>query len=150
MGVYKALLESVKDSLDIFKAKLKDGTTAYIVVKETKTINKNDKQGSNGVRLKFYDGKTYIGVLCISGIDTDIPFLYDFEIKESLRSRGYGGSILDYCIKKYKLNDLAVDTNNKRALKLYERHGFKKRFVYKDNGNNLIYMQIHKRGYENR
>lgn len=149
-GIYRALLEANRDNTYTMKAKLRDGTIKSLIVKETKTTNPNDKQGSDGVRLKFYDGSIKVAELCISGIGTNMPFLYDFEVKESLRSHGYGGAILDFCVQKYKLNDLAVNVNNKDAIRFYERHNFKKRFNYKDGKDSLVYMQIHKRGYENR
>lgn len=150
MGIYMSLLEETAPSQYTMKAKLKDGSTKSLIVKETKTTNPNDKQGSDGVKLKFYDGSTKVADLCISGIGTNMPFLYDFEVKESLRSHGYGGAILDFCVQHYKLNDLAVSVNNKDAIRFYEKHKFKKRFTYKDGKENLIYMQIHKRGYEDR
>ena len=150
MGIYMSLLEETAPSQYTMKAKLKDDSTKSLIVKETKTTNPNDKQGSDGVKLKFYDGSTKVADLCISGIGTNMPFLYDFEVKESLRSHGYGGAILDFCVQHYKLNDLAVSVNNKDAIRFYEKHKFKKRFTYKDGKENLIYMQIHKRGYEDR
>lgn len=151
MGVIQSILfENSIDNVYTLKVRLRDGTTKSLIVKETKTVNPNDNIGKNGVKLKFYDGQVKVASLCISGIGTNMPFLYDFEVKESLRGNGYGGAILDFCIHKYKLNDLSVNVNNKGAIRLYEKHGFKKRFMYKDGKESLIYMQINKRGYENR
>lgn len=79
-----------------------------------------------------------------------MPFLYDFEVKKKYRNNGYGSAILKYCIDKYKVNDLSVSLSNKNAINLYRKFGFKDRFKYKDGSETLLYMQIHKRGYEDK
>lgn len=151
MGFYISILEnSPKSSLTPLKIYLKNGQSDSLVIKEVKRVNKNDSLGSEGVKLTFSNKSGKIGEASISGIGTDMPFLYDFEVKESLRGLGYGAALLKYMIKTYKVNDLSVSPSNKGAIHLYRKLGFKDRFIYKDGKDKLLYMQIHKRGYENR
>lgn len=151
MGIYLQILqeEGLFDQESV-NVQLKDGSKKTLIVRSKSRENKNDKLSSKGVELYIFDNNSRIGKASISGIGSDMPFLYDFEVKQKYRGQGYGSAILDYCIKKYKVNDLSVSINNTSAIRLYEKHGFKKRFNYEDNGDTLVYMQIHKRGYENR
>ena len=146
---YSFLLESQVDT-KVTTIKLKDGSTSQMVITSKSFENKNDKLSSTGVKLNFFIDTKKIGEASISGIDSDMPFIYDFEVNKKYRGKGYGNAILDYCIKNYKVNDLSVSPNNLSAISLYKKKGFKKRFMYDDNGEQLMYMQIHKRGYENK
>lgn len=152
MSLYLSIIgESKKnEGLDSTTFTLKDGTRKTIIVKATSFYNPNDNVSGNGIKLIFLVDNKRIGIANISGIDTDMPFMYDFEVNEKYRGQGYGSAILDYYIKKYKVNDLSVSPSNKNAISLYKKHGFKKRFDYKDGKETLTYMQIHKRGYEDR
>ena len=151
MGVILSLIsESNNINIDTSTFKLKNGSTVPVVIKSTKFNNPNDKISGNGVKLDFFVDNKKIGNASISGIDSNMPFMYGFEVNSKYRGLGYGTAILQYCIKQYKVNDLSVSISNKNAVRLYEKHGFKKRFNYKDDGETLMYMQIHKRGYENR
>lgn len=46
-------------------------------------------------------------------------------IKNSFRGKGLGKSLLNYGIKKYNINELTVNEQNKEAKKFYEHTGFK-------------------------
>ena len=123
--------------------------TKALAIKKTSRDNPNDPVSSKGIKLDFYDGKNHVGTVSLSGIGTDQVFMYDLEVDKAYRGQGYGDYITNYAIKNYKANDLAVSPSNKVAQNLYKKHGFNKRFTYKDNGEDLDYMQIHKRGYKN-
>lgn len=122
---------------------------AALSVKSTTRDNPNDPVSKKGIRLDFYDDGTKIGTASLSAIDTNQPFIYDLEVYPSFRGKGYGDQIVDYLVKHYGANDLAVSGDNEIAKHLYTKHGFKKRFDYQDGKDRLDYMQIHKRGYEN-
>ena len=124
-------------------------TEGTLSVKSTPRDNPNDPMSKKGVKLDFYDNGTKVGTASLSAIDTDQPFIYDLEVNKELRGKGYGNQIVDYLVKNYGANDLAVSGDNEIAKHLYEKHGFKKRFDYPDGKDRLDYMQIHKRGYEN-
>ena len=150
MIYFDYITETSTISTDVTTFKLKDGSKKPVIVKSKRFSNPNDKISSEGIKLDFYIDGVKIGTTNISGIRTNMPFMYDFEVKKEFRNQGLGSAILEYCIKKYKVNDLSVSPSNKNAISLYKKHGFKKRFDYKDGKETLTYMQIHKRGYEDR
>lgn len=150
MIYFDYITETSTISTDVTTFKLKDGSKKPVIVKSKRFSNLNDEISSEGIKLDFYIDGVKIGTTNISGIGTNMPFMYNFEVKKEFRNQGLGSAILEYCIKKYKVNDLSVSPSNKGAISLYKKHGFKKRFDYKEGKNTYTYMQIHKRGYEDR
>ena len=123
--------------------------TKALAIKRTSRDNPNDPVSSKGIKLDFYDGDNHVGTVSLSGLGTDQVFMYDLEVDKSYRGQGYGDYITKYAIDRYKANDLSVSPDNTVAQSLYKKHGFNRRFTYKDGDEDLDYMQIHKRGYEN-
>lgn len=71
-------------------------------------------------------------------------FLTDFEIKPAYRGKGYGSLKLKELIDKYGVNSLSVNPENKIALELYKKFGFKQvgEPYYDENAEEtVIYMQ---------
>ena len=150
MGIYLYIIGEASGTFtSSINKTLKDGSKVDLIVQAKKKDNPNDKVSPEGVFLSFYLGKEKIGEVGISAIESEMPFLYDLEVKEKYRGQGYGSIILEYCIAKYKVNDLSVSIDNEKAISLYKKHGFKERFKYKEGKETLSYMQIHKRGYAN-
>lgn len=53
-------------------------------------------------------------------------FITNLEVKKEYRRQGFGDMLLNDAIKKYKAKDLTVNIDNEVAIKMYEKHGFKK------------------------
>ena len=123
MIYFDYITETSTISTDVTTFKLKDGSKKPVIVKSKRFSNPNDKISSEGIKLDFYIDGVKIGTTNISGIRTNMPFMYDFEVKKEFRNQGLGSAILEYCIKKYKVNDLSVSPSNKGAISLYKKHG---------------------------
>ncbi len=102
-----------------------------------------------------FDGKTPIGYGQINHIDYhNYSCEVGFCVAPEFQGRGYGKiltkRIINYSIKELKMHRiyLEVFTTNKKAIKLYEKIGFKKEGVLKDkvfkNGkfHNVLLMSI--------
>ena len=88
MSLYLSIIgESKKnEGLDSTTFTLKDGTRKTTIVKATSFYNPNDSVSGNGIKLVFLIDNKRIGIANISGIDTDMPFMYDFEVNEKYRT----------------------------------------------------------------
>ncbi|OQY40743.1 MAG: GNAT family N-acetyltransferase [Fusobacteriia bacterium 4572_74] len=69
--------------------------------------------------------------------DGDEIFLYGFSIKKEYRKCGYGKKLLEESIKVFRENKikkigLTVSLENKEAIKLYKKMGFKMEEMLKD------------------
>lgn len=105
-------------------------------VEATESNNPNDGQSSKAVELTFYLGNDKVGEAAVSGYDTGAGFLYDLEVVKRFRGKGYSKQILDYVMKNYSVTDLSVADDNKVAINLYEKFGFKLKKTFNSNGEN--------------
>jgi len=141
----------VYDQTDsMYMMKLSESTlleSHNLTVKEVPTNNPNDPVSSKGVKLTFFNGKDKIGEASISAVDTDNGFLYDVEVFEPYRGKGYANDIMKYILKNYKVNELTVEPTNDIAINLYKKFGFKESKKFKENGKNMIDMKIHESVY---
>ena len=85
MGIYLQILqeEGLFDQESV-NVQLKDGSKKTLIVRSKSRENKNDKLSSKGVELQIFDNNSRIGEASISGIGSDMPFLYDFEVKQKI------------------------------------------------------------------
>ena len=83
-------------------------------------------QPIHSYRMRF-EGKT-VGEFSIASC-CDHLYFADFDVNKEYRNRGFGSQALEFVkqlAKRYKLPiRLAVNANNKAAIRLYRRHGFK-------------------------
>ena len=74
------------------------------------------------------------------------PKLEMLFIKNSERRKGLGRQLLNYGIKNYNINELAVNEQNPNAKEFYEHLGFKvyKRTELDEQGNPypILYMRL--------
>lgn len=106
------------------------------------TENPNDPVDKTAHDLTFYlDGKM-LAQISISAVNSKKAFLYNFEVVESHRGKGYGTAILKWVMKNYKVNELTVDKDNARAIDLYKKFGFKIGKEFKEDGKTRIDMKI--------
>jgi ribosomal protein S18 acetylase RimI-like enzyme len=109
----KNITESVENGLN------KPLTTK---IKTTKHSN-----GFEETLVIFFDNGSKIGhaKVCETADDPGTMFLYDVEVKSSLRGRGYGTKIVQFMIDKYNVKHLNVAKDNKIAINLYKKFNFK-------------------------
>ena len=114
-----------------------------IEVRKKISENPNDPVGKEAHDISFYfeNGKKF-GEISISAVDSNKAFLYNFEVKEEYRGKGYGTEILKYVLKHYKVNELTVDKSNTRAINLYKRFGFKVNMDFIEDGIKRVDMKI--------
>jgi ribosomal protein S18 acetylase RimI-like enzyme len=80
---------------------------------------------SGNIRLYFRNNKKLIGRIDVFNYK-DQADLYNFYVHEEYRNKGYGKHILNYVFKNYKKKIwLFVDLGNNKALKLYNKLGFR-------------------------
>jgi ribosomal protein S18 acetylase RimI-like enzyme len=94
------------------------------------------------IKLRI-DGKDVGEALTRDYKDGEV-FLTDFEIFDEYRNKGYGQKALTYLIDKCGVNSLTVDPNNKPAMHIYGKFGFKQigEPYYDENaGCVVIYMK---------
>ena len=112
-----------------------------ITTTATTSTNPNDHIDQSAVTLKFFNSEDKeVGEASISGYNTAIPYLYDLEVYSRFRGQGYGNSIMNYIMRNYRVTQLCVEPDNKAAIHLYKKFGFKERSRFTDNGRELIEM----------
>lgn len=112
-----------------------------ITAKETPSENKNDPLSKKAVDIIFYNSDNEkVGEASVSSIDTDSPYAYNIEVYSKFRGQHYGHSIMNYIMKKYKVAELSVKPDNKVAINLYKKHGFRIRKSYEWNKEKLLDM----------
>lgn len=123
-----------------------DEAATGVLPKVTATVedreNPNDHLSSRGVKLTFFDTHgNNVGEASISSVDTPTGFLYDVEVFEKCRGKGYGNAIMQYVLDHYKVTELTVEKGNTIAMSLYKKFGFSKKMDFKENGKDMIDMQ---------
>jgi len=118
-------------------------------VKET--TNPNDTQSQKAVDVTFYDGNRLIGTASASAINTDSAFLYNVEVVKDQRGKGYGKAIVNHMMTNYPITDLSIAPDNRIAIDMYEKFGFRKIKEFNDyDGTRYVFMQTIKRRGVNR
>ncbi|MCF0124938.1 MAG: GNAT family N-acetyltransferase [Clostridia bacterium] len=93
-------------------------------------------------RYYFYIDGIKIGrCILITYKDNNEVFLSDFVLEEQFQNKGYGTEILKKLISDYSLNSLSVDTDNLRAIHIYEKVGFEKIKVFREVYKERFYMR---------
>lgn len=144
-----------------------------LTYKVKETVNPNDWESQKAVELRFYckekdyrelfiskfdlpkdkredlkeisdSVEHYVGRACVSSIDCQDPFLYDFEVEKSTRNLGYGKAMMHIILDTYKPKVLSVLIDNLAAIHLYKMFGFHIEGSYsvKENGREYIYYKM--------
>ena len=134
---------SLDENIRLLREALEKPTWPDIATVWSDTTNPNDPKSSKGVEIQFYDDDTedHIGTACISGIDIDDGYLYDFEVFKEFRGQHYAHSMMYYILTHYTVTTLIVKPNNHAAIHLYEKFGFKKHGTYEENGIKYLDMR---------
>ena len=101
----------------------------YLIAEESfgsdvkiESFNTDDGEGFKHI---FYDNGIEIGHACVCTYEKKNDFLFNVEVKKSLRGKGYGTKIVKYMIDKYHVRHLIVGKNNTVAQNLYKKFKFK-------------------------
>lgn len=138
-----SLSTSLDENIRLLETALEKPTWPDIATTWSDTTNPNDQKSSKGVEIQFYDDDTedHVGTACISGIDTDDGYLYDFEVFKKFRGKHYAHSMMYYILTHYTVTTLIVKPNNHAAIHLYEKFGFKKHGTYEEDGVKYLDMR---------
>lgn len=123
------------------------GEASYEDLKaKIKTIKNPHDDKTKAVKIDFYDGSdNHIGEVSISSADTSNGFVYDLEVFEKYRGKGYGRKIMMFVLKNYSVTDLTVDLDNTVAINLYKSLGFKIKQKWKDpTSGKTVYWMVKK------
>ncbi|PAB60444.1 GNAT family N-acetyltransferase [Anaeromicrobium sediminis] len=95
---------------------------------EKYNIEFTDFQPQNMKWLVVYDKEDPICNICLEKVDSKIWVLSNFYTAPHMRNIGIGTKLLKSILKDYSKNEfvLFVNIENKRAIELYKRLGFKK------------------------
>ena len=97
---------------------------------------------NNGHRkIEFFIEDTKIGECMLTHYEKAYDFLYNFEIYNPFRNKGYGKKALEFLIIIYNIEYLNVEENNKAALHIYKKFGFKKCCDVNVEGKHMIRMK---------
>lgn len=114
-----------------------------ITVKSKDSINPNDNLSKKAVDLTFYNDKHIeIGQASVSSIDTDNAFIYNLEVVPKYRGQGYGKAIMHYLLSNYRVGELTVTVDNKRAISLYKKFGFQEGVKFTEGNRRMLDMRI--------
>ena len=99
----------------------------------TTELTEREYREGNGIEVAFYDKGVLIGqagAVVYKGKPNS--FLFNLEVQEVCRGQGYGAAIVAYMIEKYDVRYLYVEKDNKVAIKLYKKFGFKEIFSFEN------------------
>ena len=132
------LLEVLEDSVK--------ATHTFLSNEEIENIKKYVPQALKGITHLIIIENESQQPIAFMGIEkSKLEMLF---IKNSERGKGLGKKLLNYGIKNYNVNDLAVNEDNPQAKSFYEHMGFKvyQRNELDDQGNPypVLYMRLEK------
>ena len=132
------LLEVLEDSVK--------ATHTFLSNEEIENIKKYVPQALKGItHLIIIENESHQPIAFMGIEKSKLEMLF---IKNSERGKGLGKKLLNYGIKNYNVNDLAVNEDNPQAKSFYEHMGFKvyQRNELDDQGNPypVLYMRLEK------
>jgi GNAT superfamily N-acetyltransferase len=100
---------------------------SYKISDEPSTVKIDQFETDDGTAYKntFFNGDTEIGHCCVCTYKRKNDFLFNLEVKKSIRGQGYGSEIVKYMIDKYNVKYLIVGKDNIIAQNLYKKFKFK-------------------------
>ncbi len=111
-----------KDLESIYKL----GTTLHVNYRIITNLNEILKNNINHIYVYEQDNKI-IGFIHYTKLYNSVD-LVDIVVKEQYQNQKIGTNLIDYMITNLECNDriyLEVNTNNQKALNLYQKFGFK-------------------------
>jgi len=87
----------------------------------------------------WMDKDKIVSILMIDHKSNTSHFITGIEVTKEYQGYGLGKQVLDYAVKQKGANELSVMKDNKVAIRMYEKYGFKK--DKKDHGQ-MYFMHI--------
>ena len=89
-------------------------------------ITKEDAEEGlmENTRYEWYDGKTKVAEVTLTKWPNNWISCHSLEVKPKYRGKGLSHDLVEF-LKKKGMNHLNVEPNNKIAIHLYKKHGFK-------------------------
>lgn len=93
------------------------------------TITEHPDLDGEPVTLKWYDGDKLVGTILVDTEPASDGYMWfgSFEVDPEYRGMGIGTQILGYAMDEYRAGALGVRKDNKTAIGLYRKMGFKGR-----------------------
>ena len=135
----------INQLLEVWEDSVK-ATHLFLSNEEIKNIKEYVPQAIFGVsHLVIIENESHQPIAFMGIEDRKLEMLF---IKNSERGKGLGKQLLNYGIKNYNVNELAVNEQNPNAKGFYEYMGFKtyKRTELDEQGNPypILYMRLEK------
>ncbi len=135
----------ISQLLEVWEDSVK-ATHLFLSSEEIKNIKEYVPQAIYGVsHLVIIENESHQPIAFMGIEDRKLEMLF---IKNSERGKGLGKQLLNYGIKNYNVNELAVNEQNPNAKGFYEYMGFKtyKRTELDEQGNPypILYMRLEK------
>ncbi len=135
----------INQLLEVWEDSVK-ATHTFLSNEEIENIKKYVPQALKGItHLIIIENESHQPIAFMGIEKSKLEMLF---IKNSERGKGLGKKLLNYGIKKYNVNDLAVNEDNPQAKSFYEHMGFK---VYQrnelddqENPYPVLYMRLEK------
>ena len=140
----KIINPSDQQFLSIIQRLQTSNTKNYISeLKQYYNWNKKTDKNKRMVFILWLDNNNLVAYADIEVYNDGVNFLTPMVITEPYKGYGLSSQILSYIISKYNVNELGVRINNRVAIELYKKHGFKVSNKYdgkSSNKDNLLYM----------
>lgn len=135
----------INQLLEVWEDSVK-ATHTFLSNEEIENIKKYVPQALKGItHLIIIENESHQPIAFMGIEKSKLEMLF---IKNSERGKGLGKKLLNYGIKNYNVNDLAVNEDNPQAKDFYEHMGFKvyQRNELDDQGNPypVLYMRLEK------
>ena len=135
----------INQLLEVWEDSVK-ATHTFLSNEEIENIKKYVPQALKGItHLIIIENESHQPIAFMGIEKSKLEMLF---IKNSERGKGLGKKLLNYGIKNYNVNDLAVNEDNPQAKSFYEHMGFKvyQRNELDDRGNPypVLYMRLEK------
>ena len=135
----------INQLLEVWEDSVK-ATHTFLSNEEIENIKKYVPQALKGItHLIIIENESHQPIAFMGIEKSKLEMLF---IKNSERGKGLGKKLLNYGIKNYNVNDLAVNEDNPQAKSFYEHMGFK---VYQrnelddqENPYPVLYMRLEK------
>ena len=133
----------INQLLEVWEDSVK-ATHLFLSSEEIKNIKEYVPQALKGVsHLVVIENEDNTPIAFMGIEDTKLEMLF---IKNNERGKGLGKQLLNYGIKNYSINEVAVNEQNPNAKGFYEYMGFKtyKRTELDEQGNHypILYMRL--------
>lgn len=133
-----------RDDYDVLEVPSDEATEYLKKDPECKQYWQRLNKETHGEVLVDTKTKDQIGHAFVYHTKKDKGFIFNINVDPKYRGKGYGKILLDDCVKKYGGYDLTVDCDNKIAVNMYLKYGFKVIKTFKNGNKEQYWMKLEK------